>query len=298
MRHTLSTQARAPVAIPVKLLYHLAPLLALSAPLSCAAPPPPSLRAPAVVIAAPGATAAPGPAPAPMATAAYAKHPPQPLGPCERGATVDITKMSAQVPGSFSSPGLDEIAGELQCEDFGLGGYALVRRVGDHFELVRIAPRVDFRTNRNECRALRTSSGRDLLICREDSIAYGQHDQAVVAIDYARDEENDIMRLVSVSDTTDTSCNGGPDVVAAELEGYAIIDLDGDGALDVRVTVRAAKARVPPRPACVMGSLGSGDPPKVPRPPRQIVELLARGGVLTPTPASARVLTALAALDR
>ncbi len=73
-------------------------------------------------------------------------------------------------------------------------------------------------------------------------------------------------------------------MVAAELEGCALVDLDGDGVLDVRVTVRAAKARVPPRPDCVMGSVGSGDPPKVPRLPRQIVEFLARAASSHPPP--------------
>ena len=51
---------------------------------------------------------------------------------------------------------------------------------------------------------------------------------------YARDDEDDRIDLVSVSDTTDTSCNGGPDVVAAELEGYALVDLDGDGVKNSR----------------------------------------------------------------
>lgn len=231
-----------------------------------------------------------------IVTAAPSAKPPPPTAPCEPGSVVSLDQFTEPVLGSFSAAGRDEVAGEMACE--GATGFALARRAGVQLALARFDLRVDPRTSRSRCRALRTGTGRDLLICRDDAIAYGQHDQAVVAVDYARDEDHDRIELVAVSDTTDTSCGGGPDVVAAELEGFDLVDVDGDGALDVRVRVRAARARVPPRPNCVMGSLGSGDPPKVPRPRLWIVELLLRGETLVPTPGSARVLAALAALKR
>lgn len=277
---------------PVNPLHRLAPLLPLVAALSCAAQPPPShpVRTSAI-------TLRPA-APASVASASRPERPARAAGPCKPGSNVDLAAITTPVQGSFSAPGVEEIAGEIQCDEERTRGDALVHRVGAHFQLVRIAMRVDFRTHRSECRALRTPSGRDLLLCREDATTYGRHDQAVVAIDYARDEEDGRIDLVSVSDTTDTSCNGGPDVVAAELEGYALVDLDGDGVQDVRVTVRAAEARVPPRPDCVMGSVGSGDPPRVPRPPPQFIDLLTKGNVLVPTPATVRVLATLAILGR
>jgi hypothetical protein len=267
-------------------IHGLLPILALS----CSAPPelarPPSSADPRGALPTPPATAAP-------ATSA----PQQQLGPCEPGAHVDLIRVQDPVPGSFSAPGRDEVAGELACDAFH-SGPALLRRAGDRLELTRFELRADPRTSRTGCRALRVPVGRDLLVCLDVAQAYGQRDQAIVVIDYARDDEHDRTELVSVADTTDTSCGGGSNVVAAKIDGFDLVDLDGDGALDVQIRVRAAKVSVPARPGCTMGSLDSGDPPKV-RPPRErVVAFLLRGEALVLTPASAAVLAELAALKR
>lgn len=265
--------------------------LTLLLALSCGVPPDPRRPQPAgATTGAAAGTSAPAPPPS-------SEPSEQGAAPCERGRVVDLGEVEEPVTGSFSAPGRDEIAGELACDGL-RSGPALLRRVGDHLQLERFEARADPRTSRRRCRALRAWTGRDLLLCLDEARAYGEHHQALVLVDYARDDEHLVEELVSVSDTTDASCAGDPSAVVAEIDGFEVTDLDHDGAPDVRVRVRAAKVRVLPRADCRMGTLGTGDPPRVPRPPLRTVELLLRGEALAPTPAGKRVLAALAALQR
>jgi hypothetical protein len=66
----------------------------------------------------------------------------------------------------------------------------------------------------------------------------------------------------------------------------------------VRGSFSAARVRLPPRPGCELGFIGSIDPPHVPRPPVRVVELRLQGETLVPTPRSARVLAELKQLAR
>ena len=66
--------------------------------------------------------------------------------------------------------------------------------------------------------------------------------------------------------------------------------VDGDGAQDLRVTVRAGNVRIP---SCPSG----GGPPNLRRPAPRTIDFIARDAVLAPYPKSAVILAEIAALQ-
>ncbi|MFT3775334.1 MAG: hypothetical protein QM820_59050 [Minicystis sp.] len=262
----------------------------------CAAPPLPS--APAVEI------AAPSPPPSATATVTAAPRPPPPPPeppPCAPGSTIAPDHIFEPISGSFTAAGRDERVAEVACtpEGHDNGGHALLRHEGDAWKVVTFWPRTDYRVIRTDCRTLRLAEGRDLAVCRQGSAIYGDVADTVVLIDYAiYDEETGPTYLVSVLDNTGSACDGKREVVVGHVDRVEITDVDGDGVKDVRVTVRAAKVRIPKQPPCEhLGAAAGGPPPKnLPTPPLQKIDFITRGDKLVPTAAGARIIKAIEAM--
>jgi hypothetical protein len=244
--------------------------------------------------------------PAPVAEAPPAKAaeppptpPPAQKGPCVPGTPVDLDKLYQPFAGSFSEAGRDEMIGGFVCapEEGDRGGQALVRRTDGVWRMVRYVPLTGslFR-----CENLRLSNGRDLPICHGGTVSYGEMSSRVVALDFTRPEDEAVRTLVGVVDTTDTACTGETELIVATIDGFVLRDLNHDGIPDVRVTVRVAKVHVRPQPPCQnWGFVGAGQPPpNLPKSPAQIIDFIAGGALLTPTPAGARVLKAIEAMRK
>lgn len=266
-------------------------VVALSAGCHAPAPPPPSVVAPSVSAAAP----LPIPNTAPMAAA-----PLTPL-PCSPGAPVDAAAIYHPLTGSFSGPGADEMIAEITCDPAGhdLGGRALLRRRAGVWTVARFFPRTDSHSSVGECQVLRTSEGRELAVCQVSRASYGDLFWSVVVLDYARADGEELFSLVSIHDTTGTACTGVTELVVGSLSGVTLVDVNEDGNRDVRVRLRAAKVRVPRQPPCSSpGEITMGPtPPNLPQPALQTIDFLARGATLSPTPAGARILASIAALN-
>jgi hypothetical protein len=248
---------------------------------------------------APAAIALPNPISTVVEMIAPAQPPAQaPRMACAPGALVDLSRVYETLAGSFSGPGLDEMIGAVDGdpEQNSFPGEALIRRTNGVWTMVRVIP-IYPRTSLGSCQKLRLATGRELPICHRGSVSYGEMHDAIVAIDYTRPPEDEIVGLVAVADTTDTACTGRTELLIGSVVSVSLVDLNRDGNPDVRVVVRAAKIHVPPQPPCVdMGFAGAGQaPPHLPTPPPQTVDFIAQGEALTPTPGSARLLKAIAA---
>jgi hypothetical protein len=209
--------------------------------------------------------------------------------------------VKAAVAGSFSAPNVDEIIGIIHCDPNGndLGGLALLRRTDGVLKTVRFNPPFDNKVMEPRCAALRTSEGRDLAICREGSARWGWVYEGVVAIDYARPEQEETL-LVSVVDNTGIQCyDEKQEMLMGTLEGFELLDVDHDGQKDVQIKVRAAKIRAPRQLRCeTMRS--EANTPSAPlmsfRAPRMLLDFRARGTALVPTHATAAALKKIDAM--
>jgi hypothetical protein len=225
-----------------------------------------------------------------------------PEGPCEEGATVDVAKVEDKIEGSFSRPGVHEMIGDMSCEPDGGSEWARILARRDEsgvFKIVRVEGLVPmYHQVISRCQVLPTSEGRDLPICERGYVSYGDVFSSVVVLDVTKDYEDEIIFLLTVPDTTDTACHGETHLVVGELIKVELVDVDGDGNKDVRVSLRVQGFQVPKQPPCKnFGWGGSGQPPpNIPHPPLRTVDFIARGTVLKPTPAGERVLNMLGKL--
>jgi hypothetical protein len=236
------------------------------------------------------------------ATARSAPPPPEPhvAGPCEAGSIVDEHQVRDAVSGHFTAADADEVFGSIACDPslIDLGAEVLFRRVNGGLETVRVKPNIDSRAGWVDWRTFRLPSGRDLLVGRFDAVTYGEIDQALVAVDFSKGEEDDETVLVRAIDTTDTACTGATDLLIGGIDAVGRADVNRDGLDDLRVTVRELSVRVPPQPPCVsMGSLGAGQiPPNLPKAPPNVLELLLGPSGFTPSNASKHKALAIAKL--
>jgi hypothetical protein len=255
-------------------------------------PSPPSVAPPS-----PPVTASASGTAVPASTASTAAPPPLPEGPCSEGAILDPAKVYDKIEGSFSRSGVREMIGSMSCEPDGGGWGARILARRDESGVFKMARAETLlgHTVISECQMLPTSEGRDLPICRRIFVSYGLVFRGVVVLDYTKDVEDDIVLLVGIEDTTDAACHGKTDLVVGDLMKFELVDVDGDGNKDVRVTLRMARFHVPKQPPCKnFGWGGSGQPPpNIPHPLPQTVDFIAHGTVLTPTAAGARVLKML-----
>jgi hypothetical protein len=268
-------------------------LAAVACAHSCAPPPSPSVAPPPPVTAPVRGTAVP------TSAASAAPTPlPAPEWLCDEGVTVDVAKVDNKIEGSFSRFGVREMIGWMSCEPYGWARILARRDESGVFKMARAESLIGAHEVIADCQVLPTSDGRDLPICRRSWVSYGEVFDGVVVLDYTKDMGDEAVPLVGVIDTTDMACQGKTDLAVGELMKFELVDIDGDGNKDVRVTLRMARFHVPKQPPCKnFGFAGSGQPPpNIPHPPPQTVDFIAHGTVLTPTAAGARVLKMLAKL--
>lgn len=149
--------------------------------------------------------------------------------------------------GSFTGAGKDEIAITMDgCESHAenYGGIVVAERSGKGY----VVARYDSGVHPNRMKARRMPDGHDMLV----ALWIDVHQSAVYRLftyDFTASKPDDPTfgpTLLEVNDDMATSCTGiqpGGEAHEDSIDAYDLVDLDGDGALDLRalVTVRTTR---------------------------------------------------------
>jgi len=149
------------------------------------------------------------------------------------------------VRGSFTSAGAKQAALVFEgCEPHAAnyGGTLLVEQAADGWNSLHYAAAFHPR----ECKTLRRSDGRDILVCRYLDAHQTTGTDTIWAFDFAAaspdDPEKGWQVIVGLSDNSFGVCMGVPPwgIEASSVVSYTARDVNGDGEQDVSVQIRRA----------------------------------------------------------